>query len=276
MRGLGFMIWQLANMPPVDNLVKLLVNGKVSWVSIKVLDGGNLYNAKGNNQKLLKAYWNAISAAGIEVGGWQFVYGDQPGLEGDAAEAFYEEFHPAHWLVDAEGSYKGFGKAKKAKVYMDKQHNGQVFIALCSYRFPSLHSGIGGFPFSAFLNHDKMDGVAPQVYWIGDHNPAEQTQRSYIEYSKLTNKPFIPIGSSFTDKGWTPTLADFAEFRDWCERIYPAYGYYNLDEIIQGQHWDWFATITDTEPPAPPPPEISDHDKITRVWNFGLSQGWDM
>jgi hypothetical protein len=269
------MIWQLANMPAPADLATLLSDGRVSWVSIKVLDGPYLYNAKGGNQKLLKEYWAAIQSEGIEVGGWHYVYGDQPGAEGDAAAAFYEEFKPTHWLIDAESQYKGIGMSKKAKLYCDKLHDGQVFTALCSYRFPSQHGGLQPFPFSAFLNHEKVDGTAPQVYWVGAQNPQEQTQASQAEYRKLTSKPFIPIGSAFKHGTWEPSIASLGLFRDWCKQ-YPAYGYYSLDYILKNSRWDMWKTITDTQPPIPLPPELSDHEKITRLWQYAQEQGWDV
>jgi len=152
MEGLGFYIWRLENMPEPYSLAQLLKAGNVKWVTIKVLDGTGLYNAKGGNQKLLKEYYQALKEANISAGGWQYVYGEQPGLEGDMAQAFWEEFKVPHFFIDAESEYKGYGTAKKAKLYCDKLHNGQLDIYLSSYRFPSLH---GSFPFKAFLGHEK-------------------------------------------------------------------------------------------------------------------------
>jgi len=276
MKGLGFIIWQLANMPSAGELAHLLANGNVKWVSIKALDGPNLYNAKGGNQKLLKTYWAALEEMEIEVGAWQYVYGDQPGAEGDAALAFWEEFKPKHFLIDAEGEYKRYGATKAAKVYCEKLHDGQCFTALCSYRFPSLHGGvIKPFPFPAFLNHEKVDGVAPQVYWAGAHDPAAQIQRSFEEYRKITLKPYIPIGSAYGGSGWEPSVDDLKLFVK-SARFFSAYGFYSLDYILKNGRWDWWKAITETQPPAPPPPEITDHEKITRLWQFAQEQKWDV
>jgi hypothetical protein len=278
MKGLGFLIWQLANMPPIPDLVRLLTGGGVRWVSIKTIEGGIWYNAKGGNQKLLKTYWNALKAAGISVGFWHYVYGEQPGLEGDKAAEFCQEFDPDHILIDAEGPYKKIGAARKVKTYLDKLPN-KVPAYLCSYKAPSKHgpfATIPGFPFSAFMNHEKVKGAAPQVYWIGTHDPAEQVQRSYEEYKKLSSKEFIPIGSSFGAGTWEPTKRDLATFRDWVQRIYPAYGFYSLDWIIRKGRMDLYSVITQTAPPVPPPAELSDHEKITRVWQYAQEQEWDV
>lgn len=286
MRGLGFLIWQLANMPPPQELARILA-GRVNWVSIKTLHAGELYNAKAGNQKLLKTYWAVLQQAGLNVGAWHYVTGEQPGLEGDNAAAFIDEFNNDglvcdHLLIDAEKEYKRYGATKAAKIYCDKLPK-KTPVYLCSYRFPSQHKGAKPFPFSAFINHPIVTGATPQVYWIGAHNPAQQTQQSYDEYKGLSSKPFIPIGASFgetyiTDNKkvyWEPTPGDLAEFRDWNERIYPAYGYYSLDYILTHNRLDWLSVITDSAPPAPPPADLTDHEKITRLWEYGQAQGWD-
>ena len=280
MNGLGFMIWQLANMPAPAVLADKLKAGGVRWACIKVLEGPELYNAKGGNQKLLKEYWAALEAAGIEPGGWQYVYGDQPGAEGDAAVNFYEEFKPKHFFIDAEGHYKRYGASKAAKVYCSKLHNGQVEVYLCSYRFPSLHGGlIKPFPFSAFMNHEKVDGAAPQVYWLGDHDVIEQVEQSVSEYAKLSSKPIVPIGSSFAAGDWEPTANDLRMFKQICLHIgaVKAYGFYSLDWILKNKRDDWWEAITGipTPPAPPPPPEPGDHEKITRLWDYATkTEGW--
>lgn len=270
MNGLGVMIWQLASMYEPAKLADFLATGGVKWVSIKVLNGPNLYNAKGGNQKLLKEYWAALKGKGIEVGGWQYVYGDQPGAEGDAASAFYEEFHPDNWLIDAEGEYKRYGAAKAAKVYCAKIHKGENY--LCSYRFPSLHGGlIKPFPFSAFLNADKMIGAAPQVYWVGAHDVAVQIERSISEYKKLTGKPIIPIGSAFGAGDWEPTVNDLNVFVQTCKTRVSAYGFYSLDWILKNRRFDWWEAITgvSVEPPTPPAPgDIKQYQVMVDKLNF--------
>lgn len=286
MNGLGFMIWQLANMPAPAVLAQMLADGGVRWVSIKVLDGVQLYNAKGGNQKLLKEYWAAIKAKGIEVGGWHYVYGEQPGPEGDAAAGFIEEFDPAHLLIDAEGEYKRYGATKAAKAYCAKLKVNRLIVHLCAYRFPSLHGGaVKPFPFSAFLNAESVDGTAPQVYWVDGHDPVGQVQRSLAEYRKLTSKPFIPIGSSYGQwiqpkdapkYWWEPTVADLRAFVDYCKLNFQAYGFFSLDFILKNKRMDWWQAITNQTPTPPPPPDLDDHEKITRLWQFAQEQGWDV
>lgn len=270
--GIGVLIWQLAKMPAPDALAKLVSDAKLDWVSIKTLDGTQLYNAKGGNQKTLKAYWAALKEV-CSVGAWHRVYGDQPGAEGDAAEAFYEEFKPDHFLIDAEGEYKRYGAAGRAKIYCGKLHDGQVDTYLCSYRFPSMHGGLKPFPFQAFLNSDKVDGTAPQVYWIGSHDPVDQLARSLKEYRAITNKRFVPIGSAFGEAGWEPTVVDI---RSFVKAAWPNFGFYSLDYILTHNHMDWLQAMTGITPPPPPPPPLDDHTRLDILWNKAIEEGWEL
>lgn len=262
MNGLGFFIWQLANMPEPKALAEKLVSGGVKWVVIKGLDGVYLFNAKNGNQKLLKEYQATLESYGIDVYFYQYVYGGNPGAEGDAATAFYEEFKPKAWFIDAEGEYKRFGAGRAAKAYCDKLHNGQVETFLCSYRFPSLHGGlVKPFPFSAFLNHEKVDGTAPQVYWCGSHNPGQQLAQSLNEYRGLTSKRFVPIGSAFGERAWEATAADLRVFVATALGLgLNTYGFWSLDYILKNNRKDYWEAITGISTPPPPPP--TNEDKI--------------
>lgn len=274
---LSVMIHELKYMPPPAELAALLVSGGVKRASIKVLDGVKLYNAKDGNQKLLKDYFVALDQAGIETGGWQYVYGDQPGLEGDMALAFWEEFKKPengrikYFYVNAEGEYKRVGSGRKAETYSNKLHNGLLDVYLCSYRFPDQHRPLGHpFPFESFARHDKIDGVAPQIYWIGANNPAEQLAQSLTQYRKFTNKPFIPVGPIFAQAGWEPTLAELNQFMSACQGMgFEWVDFFDLDHLIVNRRWDWWKAITgvsqEPPPPPPPPPPVSNRKRITIV-----------
>ncbi len=271
-------------MPAPTVLAKMLADAGVKWVVIKVLNGQFLFNAKGGNQKLLKEYWKAFIDAGVTPGGDQYVYGEQPGPEGDAAAAFIEEFDPPFFFINAEGEYKRYGATKAAKAYCAKLKVNRLEVYLCSYRFPSQHGGvIKPFPFSAFLNAESVDGTAPQVYWALSRNPVEQLAQSTKEYKALTDKSIVPLGATFGEyfmvngvkTWWEPTVDELKSFVA-VAKLYPAYGFYSLDYILKRKRMDWFEAVTQTVPAPPPPPEISDHDKITRLWQYAQEQNWDV
>ncbi len=195
MNGLGFMIWQLKNMPPVDQVIALLKRAGARWVSIKVANGSETYNVSGGNDKPLVAFIDALVAAGLEVGGWHYVYPDNAGPCGDRAEERREKLGLAHYLLDVEGEWQQpFGMPKAAKLLMSKLHIGNFEVGLCSYRFPTYQPAV---PWTAFMNHEAMDVTAPQVYWALSHNPVEQLERSSAEYLAISGKSFVPIGATF-------------------------------------------------------------------------------
>lgn len=269
MNGLGFLIWKLSAMPPVDKLIPALQSVGCEWISIKVADGVYKYNVQGGSDAALKTFIQALQDAGIEVGGWHYVYPDKPGPQGDLAEERREKLGLSHYLLDIEGEWKGT-YAPAARTLMDKLHGGPFTVGLCSYRYPSVHP----IPWSAFLNHEKMDICAPQVYWLETHNPAEQLLRSEEEYRAKTDKPFIPIGPTFGVAGWEPSVDDLVKFVDTCEaREYPAYGFYSLDWIISHQKASWLGAIKDAAgdtPPAPPEPEA--YRVVNCTWLNGRSE----
>ncbi len=204
MNGLGFLIWQVSKCP-IETTISLLKRAKARWVSIKVADGANSFNTSGGNDKPLVAYIDALVSAGIEVGGWHYVYPDNAGPCGDRAEERREKLGLAHYLLDVEGEWRQpYGMPKAAKLLLSKLHKGNFEVALCSYRFPSFQPEV---PWNAFAVHEAMDAMAPQVYWASAHNPAEQLEKSFSEYSQLTTKPFIPIGATFGASFGSNTLA---------------------------------------------------------------------
>ena len=241
-------------MPPVEQVISLLKRAGARWVSIKTAEGEGTYNQPGGNDKILLSFIDALTEAGIEVGGWGYVYPTRAGPQGGLASERIEKLGLAHWLIDAEGEWKKTGLGKTAELYCNSLDVNKKFEAgLCSYRFPALHAPM---PFGSFMHHEKVKMAAPQVYWLGSHNPREQLERSYQEYAGLSSKPFIPIGATFgaavasssaltgrfepgaasaeiTNGGyerqealklsratasqyWEPTVEDLKAFVDWC------------------------------------------------------------
>ena len=266
MEGLGFLIWQLGKMPPALNLAQQLHTCGVRWVSIKVADAEECYNKVGGNDKILRdEYMAALRSVGIKVGGWQYVYPWRCGPQGARAAERIEKLELDHLLVNAEVEWKQPGLRAEVNLYLNAVDvNLKYHLSLCSYRRPDLHSP---FPFNHFLNHDKIKSVTPQVYFLGAHNGAEQTARSYNEYRKLTDKPFYPIGPTFGWRDWNPTHTDLIDFRDYAlTRAYRAYGFYSLDWIYQYNRLDWLYAIAGVDYQEPEDPPVPDSG-VLRVSN---------
>jgi len=281
--GTGFYIWQLASVLPVSRLIEALQRAKASWVSIKVADGNAIYNRIDENGKasrddhFLMSVIQQLQAAGISVGGWQYVYpqptanpGSQSGLAGER----FEKLKLDHWLVDAEHDRKvraywitlEDGKANPKREYSATQYmstlkaNGLPSTAACalsSHRFPDYFIG---FPFKQFT-HGRGEGandfVAPQVYWQEAHNPGEQLARCLAEYEVEIGGGFtyVPIGSAYGTDKWMPTVEDLQDFIGEARALRcPGWGFWSLDYVMKHNRTDWLDAIAGVVPTPEPPP----------------------
>lgn len=261
-QGKGFFLWQLqkvmAYYPTGSALGAWLRSYGIFWITLKVANLRYPYNQVGGNDKILKEYIDGLKSSGLMVGGWHWTEPDQISYQGDLIEERRQKLGLDFIDINAESPWKvGYGNARAAKVYLDKQHNGVVEISLCSYRYPTLHRE---FPWLAFLNHDKLDAVTPQVYWIGSHNPGDQLARSIQEYGDLTSRRYIPIASTFGAGSWLPTVTDLVEFMGSCRSNgIHTFGFYSLDWILDHpkETQGWMDAIGEGyAPPPPPPPSV--------------------
>lgn len=284
-KGLGFLIWHLTDMPDAEYLAAWLKWYGVRWVSIKLLESTTPFNRLGGADDELREYIKTLWLAGIEVGGWSFNYPYSPGPEGAAIGERIEKLVNiredgrrdrmlTHWLINAEASWKEANYGRRADMLCASIRSNvpqKVGLYLCTYRYPALHTA---FPFKRFLEKG-LSGAAPQVYWLGSHNPAEQLQKSYEQYLPLLqpneeypadDMRFMPIGSAFPwGTKWEPSADDFMEFEAAVKaHNFSTWGYYSLDKIMTGKRWDWMKAITGKdeyvppEPPPPPPPPPGD------------------
>jgi len=252
--GKGMYLWQVAKTEGgnVDAIVKMAVAMCFSHVLVKIADGAYPYNAA-----LLPQLVDGLKSAGIQVWGWQYVYGNNPTGEAMIASSIIQGMELDGFVVNAEVEYKRAGSAFKAKTYMQTLRAGvglNLPIALSTYRWPTYHPE---FPFDAFLEY--CDIAMPQVYWLQAHNPTFQLQRTIKEYAALkVQRQVFPTGACFLQSGWKPTASEVAafiqaakdaglqgvNFWEWANaRTYVADGW----EVIRSIPW------TNTPEPQPEP-----------------------
>lgn len=253
MIGLGFLIWQMAeikkHVTPAQ-LVDLCLQVGVKWLSCKVANGELLYNTGYDD------YFTALRSAGIEIGGWPYCYPyppARPEVQADLYEKRIRDLQLSHLMLDVETEWKvpglGIQIDKICKIETD------IPVGLCSYRFPALH---GELDWKRWLGQTKISFVAPQVYWEGSHNAGAQLIRSHAQYRKLTNAAYIPIGCTYGRGVWEPTEADLCEFIQVAHELNcVAYGFYSLDWVLKHKKYDWLSAISNTvisQPPVVQPP----------------------
>lgn len=223
--GLGMFIWRVQNCEggKIDAIVKMAVDAHLSHVLIKIADRHYPYNAA-----YVQDLTGSMRAAGLQVWGWQYIYGEAPSAEALAVIPIIQELDLDGFVVNAEVEYKTPGSAARAKLYMQTLRAGvglDLPIALSSYRWPSYHRE---FPFAAFL--ELCDFAMPQVYWMQAHNPTYQLQRTLTEYAGLAvRRPVFPTGACFRQSGWQPTAVEVAAFIQACK-----------DHGLMGcNFWEW-------------------------------------
>lgn len=261
LHGKGYYIWQISRVEGgiVTAIVDMAQAAKLEHILIKIADGTASSNVSGTD--LVAPLVSALTARGIEVWGWHYVYGDDPAGEAQKAVQRIQQTGVVGYIIDAEAQYKEPGKNLKATAFMNAMRSALPFfpIALSSYRYPSIHPD---FPWREFLT--RVDYAMPQVYWMNAHNPREQLAKTILEYRSLTNLPIVPTGAAFSEGGWAPTTAEVLDYLDaayddnlggtnfW--EWYSARQLPNMWETIAG--FIWPATIPN------PPPTILSHGRV--------------
>lgn len=263
MQGLGFMIWKLSRIQkkfsPVS-FASMCRDHGIRWLSWKCAEYDQPYNQVGGNDKVLIEYMQACEAAGIESGGWGYQYPDKPGAQaGRIAERIAKYSGNlnrfGHWMINVEREWKKQNLGQVIDALLSIDINAKFPVGYCSYRYPESHAEMNH---ARFLKHPTIKFTAPQVYWLGAHNPRVQLEETFRQYSKLTSIQFVPIGCTFNYGSWFPSAQELRDFVAHCiERRWYTYGFYSLDWIIENGRMDYLAAISGQV--VNPPPPMSTH-----------------
>ena len=260
-------IWKIpyCNNGNISEITRLAVNAKYSHVLIKIANGIYSYNYDWERKiDLVPPLVAALKSEGIQVWGWHYVFGDQPGQEALKAISRIRELGVDGYVIDAEGEYKG--KYSAATTFMNQLTNSikNIPIALSSYRYPNYHPTL---PWNEFLK--KSDLNMPQVYWKFGNNPGAQLKKSIAEFQNLQYKPPIfPTGASYTADGWTPTVGEIVEFMQTAKDLklsgFNFWEWSNLHTYLPAQY---YRTIRDFEWDAGPAPPKDISEQILEALN---------
>ena len=211
--GKGLYVWNIIDMPK-DWVYQFVEVMGLTWIAVKIADGVNSSNlrwlANGDSvDDILAPFIEKARAAGLQVYGWQYIYGYNPKDEAEKAAKRMHQFDLAGFIIDAEEYYKN--KPVQAATYAGTLANILLdkSIALSTYRFPELHRE---FPFAEFLT--ICDYNSPQVYW----NPGKagvELKECDKQYKKLCDLPLVPAGRAYVGNGFPkPTPSEIDEFLD--------------------------------------------------------------
>jgi len=212
----------------------------------KVADNSQLYNLSPVGYRwvddILPALFDMLRIRGCPCVGWHYIYGNDPVAEADIAIQRTKQLGLEGYILDAEQEYKKAPKsAARQFIRRYREQCPDVPLALCSYRFPSLH---GDFPWWYFLS--EMDAARgdchmPQVYWLGDSRetgPGEQLRRSYQELMALKELPYYPVGAIWEqqvgDDLWASTPEQIKNFASTAHDLnLPGISWWDWDKIQQ-------------------------------------------
>jgi peptidoglycan hydrolase-like protein with peptidoglycan-binding domain len=170
---------------------------------------------------------SALHARGLDVCGWQYVYGTHP--SGEAHQGVLAKADGADCLViDAETEYEG--RYKAASIYMRQLRRGvgpNYPIGLAGFPYVDYHPG---YPYSVFLGPRGAQRNVPQVYWhtIGT-SPSAALAHTFI-FNRVYRRAIEPLGQTFGP----PPLRELSQFR----HLSASYGFDGLS------WWSWQATKT--------------------------------
>jgi hypothetical protein len=231
LRGKGMYIWQIARCERGDTAAIAAVAraAKLTHVLVKIADRDYAYNIDQTSKvDLAMKLVGSLRAHGIQVWGWQYVYGDAPLAEANMAIHRIRQLKLDGFVVNAEHEYKQSGKKEAARRYMNHLRVAlpDFPIALSSYRYPSYHPD---FPWREFL--ENVDINMPQVYWMQARNSGDQLNRCVNEFQALTpSRPIFPTGAAFKEHGWVSRPEEVVEFMRTAQSL-------NLTGV---NFWEWF------------------------------------
>ncbi len=205
LEGKGCYIWKL-HMCDGGNaalIARRAQQAGLSHVLIKIADGPRAYNVD-----LAALVVEALKEVGIQIWGWQFVYGDEPFGEAEIAAHRIKTLRLDGFVLNAEVDYKK--KHLAAAAYMDHLRSkiGALPVGLGSFRYPHIHPEM---PWAEFLS--RCDFNMPQVYWIKANDPAAQIDKSISQFKTIYPvRPIIPTGAAYEELGWRPQPIEITQF----------------------------------------------------------------
>jgi ketosteroid isomerase-like protein len=229
LKGKGLFIWKIRDCENGDlqAIANTAVKAGLSYVLIKIADGTYSYNLDPSGIDLVPSLVQKLTNLGVEVWGWQYIYGADPVGEANKAIQRVNQTRVRGFVVDVEKEFKEPGKKMAAVKYMDRLRAAypNLPVALSSYRFPSYHPLV---PWKEFL--DRCTYVMPQVYWVLAHNPADQLVRCVQEFQSITPyRPIIPTGSAYKSGQWRSTPEDINSFLKTAESL----------NLTGANFWEW-------------------------------------
>lgn len=241
-RGDGMWIWELpkAEGGNVDRIAARAKVAGIKTVFVKSSDAGNVWS------QFSPALISGLKARGLNVCGWQFVYGKTPSTEAKAAIANVRAGADC-FVIDAETHYEG--RYASASRYM-RELRGAIGddypLGLTSFPYVDYHPKL---PYSVFMNpEDGAQVNIPQVYWRDIGGSVDAVSAKTVAENRIYGVAIAPLGQTYNN----PTPSQLSRFR----AVWKAYGAPGLS------WWSWQHTPSSLwnalGEPAEAAPQLSD------------------
>lgn len=148
----------------------------------------------------------ALKATGLNVCGWQFVYGNDPLGEARAGAAAKDAGADC-FVIDAETAYEGkYAQAQRYTRALRAAVGDDFPIALTSFPYVHYHPG---FPYSVFMAPGGATFNLPQVYWKTIGTSVDTSLQITYQYNTVYQQPIYPLGQTYDGTA----AADVRRFR---------------------------------------------------------------
>jgi hypothetical protein len=200
--GGGEWIWFLkdADGGNVDAIAARAKAAGLRTLFVKAADG------KDADPQFTSALVSAFHARGLQVCGWQVVYGGDPAAEAAAAVASKATGQDC-FVINAEDQYAN--RYAQARQYIDAVRAGlgnDYPVGFTSHAYVDAHASV---PYSVFLGSGGAQANLPQVYWKEIGATVDAAIARTLSTNRIYNVPIAPIG-----QGWSePAPDDLRRFR---------------------------------------------------------------
>lgn len=206
-----------------------------------------------------------LSAAGVAVGGWGYLYGQDPAGEARKAIETVTSGKAALLVLDVEAEFKGRPQAAAEVCLRIREALGPDYpLYFSSFAIARYHRA---FPFEIFRRY--CTGAVPQVYWNAFRWPLEQSLAwTYEDYAALGIPPerVFPAGGLYQEGFVTyPTPDDVQAFvRQAGKRGSPGVSFWSYEHMSEGM-WSAVgrAPAADICPPQANPPQQQEEPEMS-------------
>ena len=215
----GMWIWYIEDSHGgnLSEIIRQARRSDIETLYIKSGDGTNVWS------QFSKAVVRRFHRAGLDVCGWQYVYGKRPAQEARVS-AVAKRRGADCFVIDAEAEYEGNYSGADRYVRALRSLVGRKFpLSLSTFPYTQYHPA---FPYSVFLGPGAATANLPQIYWdaIGD-TVREAVGVTWLQ-NRLYKRRIFPVGQTYEN----PRAKELTAFRRYSQNYGVAPSWWSWQE----------------------------------------------